>query len=174
MKKLLFVLSVLIMAGSSSYVRAESSASGYEDHLRSQQVFSSFYNGGSVDISRDQPVILRAGATAGSTLGADIEATITTDSVFTVGVADETIAVGTMGRVCIRGPHKVAVANSFSGQATGAILSTSTTIGKAGVYSRSDGTVGGQLGVLINTTATTDTGDASNTFWGWINPQVHK
>lgn len=174
MKKLFIVLSVLIMASYASNVRAESSSTAYEPDERVQEVYASFYNAGPSDININEPVVLRANATAGSTLGAYIETSASTDNIFVIGVADASIAAGSMGKVCIRGPHKVAAVNNLSSKATGAIFSTSSTTGKAGIYATADGTVGGQLGWLLNTTATTDTGDATNTFWAWINPQLHK
>lgn len=173
-------ISILILAAMISLsvgistVRAESSSTAYDDNYYSQQVFVVAYND-SPTLARDNTVILTtgAGAAAGSDLGGHFIATQVSDSIFIFGVTDENITTGTLGRVCVRGPHKV-VMNASAGQVTGQIIGSSTTYGKAGWYSTADGTAGGQLGYLLNATATSDTGDASNTYWAWITPRIHK
>lgn len=177
MKKLLFVLSALFLLGLPTQVRAESSAQAYEiNNQRSYGVYVDAYNSGTIAIAKNSPVALdiSAGTTDGTTKGAWIQGITTTDSILGFGVADEAIAVGGVGRICIRGPHKVATIIQSYEIATGQIFGTSTTINKASYYTRSDGTAGGQIGIIIGTTATTDTGDASLTYWGYVNPRFHK
>lgn len=178
MKRLFLYLSVCaFLVGISGIARAEDSANAYEGKTRSYPVFVSALNTGG-DVAVNSPMILAVDSTQtlgqAGTLGAYVRQTSTTDSVFFYGVSDEAITSGMMGRICIRGPHKVAMVNNLANQATGAILSTSTTLQKGGIYSTADGTAGGQGGILLSTTATTDTGDATNTFWFWVNPQPHK
>lgn len=168
----LFMLAALLMVGMISTVRAENSATAFDDKYWSQQVFVSAYND-SPTLNRDSVVILNASSTAGSTLGGHVIATQVSDSIFIFGVTDESISAGSLGRICVRGAHKVAM-NSSAGQVTGQIIGSSTTFGKASWYSTADGTAGGQLGYLINATATSDTGDATNTYWAWITPRIHK
>lgn len=180
-KKLLLIFSVFaLLVGTTKFVKAENSADAYSPNARSYQIFVDVYNTDGATIPVNSPVILAVdssqtvGASGGGTLGAYIRSTTTTDSIFAYGVTDEAISAGTMGRVCIRGPHKIAAVNALTGQATGSIFSSSTTQYKAGIYATADGTAGGQLGILLSTTATSDTGDASNTFWAWLFPQFHK
>ena len=161
-------------------VWAESSATAYDATFRSQQVFVVAYNNSGGTLNRDNVVILDrngTGVTAGTTLGSYITTTTTTDSIYVFGVTDESIPNGTLGRVCVRGPHKavsITSQTSSSFNTVGNILSASSTAGTYGFYTTADGTAGGRLGYLINATATTDTGDASNTFWIWVEPSRHK
>src|SRR3990167_4872155 len=142
MKNLKLMLSALLLLGLTSLqVWAETSPKAYEDHLRSQQTFVEVYNTGPATIAANSPIILDPNATLGSTLGERVLTTTTTDSVFVFGVADESISSGTMGRVCIRGPHKIQVNSSErSVFPSGAILATSTTQGQAAPYATADGT----------------------------------
>lgn len=182
MRKLLsIVLGLILSVGIISTVRAEQSATGYENppYTGDYQVFVVAYNSYNATIARNNVVVLdNTGATTtlrSGTLGAYVNLTNTTDSVFVYGVSDEDIAPGSMGRVCVRGPHKaVSIAGNIGAQATGAIISASNIAGKYGFYSTADGTTGARLGYVLNTTASTDTGDASNTYWVWVNPEVHK
>lgn len=175
MRKLFIVLFALFVVSFTNQVRAEDSATMYEPLVRSQQVFIAAYNSGADTIAINAPVILDIGnGTDGSTKGAYIMTTTTTDSIFSVGVTDEAIAPGSMGRICVRGPHKVATIIQSYQIATGQIFTTSTTQGKAAPYSTADGTAGGQIGIIISTTASTTTGDAALTYWGVLNPRFHK
>lgn len=176
-KKLLIGLALLsLLVIGVTQTKAENSAQGYEPHIRSGQVFASYYNNWSGTIAVNAPVILDIGnGTDGSTKGAYITTSATTDSIFAVGVADEAIGPGKLGRICIRGPHKIAlVSNGLGALATGSIITTSTTINKGAIYSTADGTAGGQLGYILSVTASTDTGDTADTYWAWLNPRVHK
>lgn len=172
-----FILLALLMVGLASTARAESSATAYDSKYYSQQVFVVAYNNFPTAITRDNVVILDASQAVNPNLylGSYIITTATTDSVFVFGVTDETIQPGTMGRVCIRGPHKAISITGQAGQNTsGAIITTSNQSGKFGFGSTADGTASGRLGYILSSTATTDTGDAANTYWTWIQPAAHK
>lgn len=179
MKKFI-LFALLILVGFSSNVRAESSATAYDQKYYSQQVFTVAYNNGSNTINRDNVVILDApqSINPNNYYGSYITLGSTTDSVFIFGVADESILAGSLGRVCIRGPHKAVALLPGGGVASyiasGAIISASNQAGKFGYASTADGTASGRLGYILSATATTDTGDASNTYWVWIQPYTHK
>lgn len=175
MKK--FILLALLMVGIVSTVRAENSATAYDGKYYSQQVFVSAYNNMPNTINRDNVVILDASQSinSNSNLGGYVITTGTTDSIFVFGVTDEAIVSGTMGRICVRGPHKaVSMASQANQNTSGTIIAASNTAGKFAPYSTADGTAGGRLGFIMSPTATTDTGDAANTYWVWIQPQMHK
>lgn len=179
MKK--FILLALLLVGFVSTARAENSATAYDGKYYSQQVFVSAYNNGGTTVNRDNVVILDASQAVNpnANLGGYVTTTGTTDSVFIFGVTDEAIISGTMGRICVRGPHKAVSLTpgsaGLSGVAvSGAIITASNQSGKFGYGSTSDGTVMGRLGYILSSTATTDTGDASNTYWVWVSPTTHK
>lgn len=175
MKK--FILLALLMVGMISTVRAENSATAYDQKYYSQQVFVVAYNNSSGTIANNNVVILDASQSVNPNLylGSYINTTQVSDSIFAFGVTDESIPVGQLGRVCIRGPHKAVSRTSNAFQtASGTIISVSSTPGTFGRYTTADGTVGGQLGYVLSGTASTDTGDASNTYWVWVRPQHHQ
>ncbi len=179
MKKL--ILLALLMVGLVPVVRAENSATAYDSKYYSQQVFVVAYNNGSTSVTRDNVVILDASQAINPNLylGNYVTTTITTDSVFVFGVTDETILPGTLGRICVRGPHKaVSLTPGSAGlggvAVSGAIITSSNQAGKFGFGSTADGTASGRLGYILSSTATTDTGDASNTYWVWVAPSTHK
>lgn len=175
MKKINLVLAAFLLLGVAS-VRAENSATGYSNpvNFRDQQVFVAAYNNSASTIAINNAVVLDSTGTAGSTLGAYINTSTTTDDPYIFGVADEAIAAGTVGRVCIRGPHKVVWTGPGKGGVTSGnvISNASTTAGTVGPTTTSSGTDRGILGKVINITATTDTGDASYTYWAWIQPEA--
>lgn len=171
------MLAALLVMVSASMARAESSATAYDAKYYSQQVFVMAYNNFNVSINRDNVVIIDAAAAINPNvnLGSYIIPTGTTDSIFVFGVTDEAIAAGTMGRVCIRGPHKAVGIVGAGFPTSGAIISSSNVMGKFGYgNSTADGTAVGRLGYVLSATATTDTGDASGTYWVWVNPSAHK
>lgn len=174
MKKFsIILLSALLVLGFSLQARAESSATAYTGKsYTEQQVFTFVYNNSGSEIQSNSVVILDNSGTdvaAGSTLGSYITTTATADSVYVFGVTDETIAAGAVGRVCIRGPHLVLDTDSTHAEGT-TILATSTTAGETTTYSTADGTAGGQLGLVIEQTAS----EGPDYCWVWVNPQVHK
>jgi hypothetical protein len=134
MKKLLLVSLVLLFAASSAY--AEISAQTYSgnalQNYREQQVFTECYNGSGTDISSNFVVVLDTTATrvaSGTTLGTYITTTTTAGNSLVLGVTDEVIPNGRVGRVCVRGPHKVYMTAAPS--AAGATVATTTTAGAA-------------------------------------------
>lgn len=198
MKKLLLIaISLMVLACSNA--QARNSASTYDNKYYSQQEFVQGYNSSTGTIYRDFVVGLDTTQTINpnSNLGQYItQATSsTTDNLYVFGVADETIPAGQLGRICIRGPHKV-VLNSTKQLAisAGNVLSQCSnnqtygafpTLNNGGacVYSTAAGTAGGQLGYVLSATATTDTGDVGQTtnpqsnttwseYWSWVAPQV--
>lgn len=175
MKK--FILLALLMVGMISTVRAESSATAYDGKYYSQQVFVDAYNNFNAAIARDNVVIIDASQAVNPNLylGSYITVTNTTDSIFVFGVTDESINSGSIGRIAVRGPHKAVSITAQSGaNASGSIISASNVPGKFGFASTADGTASGRLGYILSSTATTDTGDATGTFWIWVDPRSHK
>lgn len=172
------MLAIVLFFGMVSVVRAEDSATGYGNPVNyvDQQVFVVAYNNNASSIAVNSTVVLDTAGTAGSTLGAYINTNgSTTDSVNVFGVTDETIAASTLGRICVRGPHKAVMPSpdvTGVGDVIGACSSTGGNAGKACTVTTSSGTDRGFLGKLINATATTGTNDASNTYWIWVQPSV--
>jgi len=171
MRTIKIILAVAFVLAFAGIVRAENSASGYDGKNTTQQVFVSAYAYSAV--SENDVVVLDVtnGTVANNGLGSYISNTTTTDSVYVFGVADEDISTGTLGRVCIRGPHKVKFRTSPGAIAAGSPVGTSDTAGKMAVRSTADGTAIGVLGVTLSASAdTTDT----DTQWVWVQPHVHK
>ena len=194
MKKLfvLFVSALLVLGVAS--VRAEDSAGLYDESFRSQQVMIEIYNGSGRDISSNYVVIIDNTATAAdvsaggrlvSNLGVYATMTTATGSAGIIGVADEDIATGAQGRVCVRGPHQVKVAKLSDGGATYPLPGQWVTTGlpsegEAGQAVRatpSDATaaagygtdmvLGYRLGVAASNPATNSTNDL---IWIWVSP----
>lgn len=198
MKKSLFIFLLLLIVP--SLVWARNDAETYSASYRSQIEYVQAYNSSTAPIYGGYVVGLDTtqGVNPNTSLGQYITASTgsTTDNVFVFGVAGETIPAGTLGRVCIRGPHKVV----FKGQGTQGIPAFTVTTGgvisqcannvamtgqgvNGGVacpYSTAVGTAGGQLGFVLNNTATTDNDDqgtGSTTgpeYWVWIDPEVNR
>ena len=191
--------------------QARNSAASYDNKYYSQQEFVAAYNDSTGPMYRDYVVgldTLAVGATTlvnpNVSLGQYItEATSsTTDNINVFGVIDDSvIPAGQLGRVCIRGPHKVQAYTGNGAAAltigqvvsqcknnTGAMLANGLPAnalngGVACPYSTATGTAGGMIGYVLNATTTTDTGDAGQTtntqsnttgseYWAWIDPQV--
>ena len=196
MKKLLLIAISLMLLG--GIAQARNSAATYDTKYWSQQEFVAAYNATTATMYRDFVVGLvlpgapiDAGVTAltvnpNNYVGQYItEYTgATTDNVYVFGVVDDaTIPSGQLGRICIRGPHKVvAKTNGTAGQLTpsvgqmvsqcannytllaappGVAQTAANAIngGRFCPYTTATGTAGGALGYLMSTTATTDTGD---------------
>jgi hypothetical protein len=226
MKKLFLLLAIsLLVLGSNA--QARNSADTYDNKYYSQQEFVDAYNATTGPLYRDYVVGIYAAADNGLATGAIpgvnpnsnlgqyvVEATSsTTDNIYAFGVVDASvIPSGQLGRIAIRGPHKVVVSTSFkiltANLSVGTLLSQcasnvdfvpgvtgqipitqpNTTVvngGVACIYSTATGTAGATIGYLLNTTATTDTGDVgtatnaqsqgtstNSEYWAWINPQV--
>lgn len=163
------------MVGIVSTVRAENSATAYDSKYYSQQVFVVAYNNSASTISQEQVAVLDTTQTINPNIYLGSYVTIngaTTDSIYTFGVADEDVLSGTLGRFCVRGPHKVQMPSQPSG--AGVIISSCASTAKACPVTTADGTASGRLGYTLSSTASTETGDVANTYWAWININEHK
>jgi hypothetical protein len=199
MKKLLSLVAISLMLLGITNAHARNSAATYDTKFWSQQEFVQGYNNSTGTIYRDFVVGLDTtpNINPNLNLGQYITQTTssTTDNLYVFGVADETIPAGQLGRICIRGAHKVVYNTTVSNTPTaGMVLSqcknavtygSSTLIGGGGAcqYTTATGTAGGSLGYVLSATATTDTGDVGQTtnqqgnttwseYWSWINPQT--
>ncbi len=212
MNRFLLVLAFSLMLLGIPSAHARNSAASYDNKYWSQQEFVQAYNASTGTIYRDFVVqvattsvdtSLAPGINPNASLGQYVVSQngSTTDSVYVFGVADETIPAGQLGRIAIRGAHKVVFNKGDHGEtiSNGTILSmckfgnpafsqngTNATIipgGMACVYTTATGTAGGMLGFVLNSTATTDTGDVGQTsnaqsdttgaeYWTWIDPQI--
>lgn len=167
MRKLsLFVLSALLVLGFTLQARAESSATAYTGkRFEEQQVFVFSYNNSGAEIQSNSVVILDISATAGSTLGTYITTTTNTDSSYVFGVADETIGIGEVGKICVRGPHTVWIASNDT--AAEDTLGTYTPAGKAETTTTTSNK-DGILGVALAQDTSANGGE--DIWWAWINP----
>ncbi len=178
MKK--FILLALLMVGLVPVVRAENSASAYDSKYYSQQVFVVAYNNSDSTLALISVAILDVTQTTNPNnyLGSYVTNNgSTTDSIYVFGVSDESILSGSLGRFCVRGPHKVLMPNppTAAGVVIGACSnSVAANAVKACATTTVDGTASGQLGYTLSATSSTDSGDAANTYWAWIRPQQHK
>lgn len=178
MKKL--ILLALFLGALVPQVRAENSATAYDQRYFSQQVFVQAYNNSSATLAVNSVVVLDVTQTTNPNLYLGSYVTSngsTSDSIYVFGVTDEQILVGSLGRVAVRGPHKVLMPSKPTG--AGVVIgacsnSVSGNEVKACATTTADGTASGQLGYTLSTTASTDSGDAANTYWAWIRPQQHK
>lgn len=215
MKKLLLVVISLMLLGLPN-AHARNSAATYDNKYYSQQEFVQVYNNTTAPMYRDYVVGIDAvdandttttapGVNPNSNLGQYVvEGTgSTTDNIYVFGVIDDpVIPAGQLGRVCIRGPHKIIVKNAASTGTVPAFSVSQGTVlsqcanntdfgfqngylsngGVACPYTTATGTAGGMIGYVLNATATTDTGDAGQVvngitttgseYWSWVNPQV--
>lgn len=179
MKK--FILLALLMVGMLSTVRAENSATAYDQKYYSQQVFTVAYNNSASTLAVNSVVVLDSTQTTNPNnyLGSYVTSNgSTTDSIYVFGVTDESILSGSLGRICVRGPHKVLMPTGYitaAGIVIGACSNATAANGvKACPTTTSDGTSSGTLGYTLSATASTDTGDAAYTYWAWIRPTQHK
>lgn len=174
------MLLALLMVSMISTVRAENSASAYDGKYYSQQVFTVAYNNSASTLALNSVVILDNTQTINPNnyLGSYVTSNgSTTDSIYVYGVSDESIASGSLGRFAIRGPHKVLMPSppTAAGVVIGACSnSVAASAVKACAVTTADGTASGQLGFTLSATASTDTGDAANTYWAWLDIGLHK
>ncbi len=172
MKKLIIALSVLLILVSMSSVRAESSATIYSGNNNGeQQVFTWMTNNSGGAITSNRVVVLDTFISKGNvTLGSAFITTTITGSVQTpiIGVTDENIASGSVGQVCIRGPHKVEFVTG-SPPAFSDTVTTGTTAGYA-VSGTSTANHYNYLGTALAATASTDKDFGPNTWWIWVRP----
>lgn len=176
----LFILAAFLLAGFTLNVHAENSATAFDNKATTQQVFVVAYNNAASTLAVNSVVVLDAtqSVNPNNYLGSYVTTNgATTDSIYVFGVTDESILSGSLGRICVRGPHKVMMPSTPSGAGI-VIGACNNTVGanavKACPTTTADGTASGQLGFLLSNTATTDTGDAAFTYWAWIRPQQHK
>jgi len=180
MKSIKFMLVALFVVAFSPVVRAENSATAFDSKATTQTVFVQAYNNSASTLSANNVVILDTTQTINPNnyLGSYVTTNgSTTDSIYVFGVTDESILSGSLGRIAIRGPHKVVMPSvpTGAGIVIGACSnSPSGNAGKACPTTTADGTASGQLGFLLSATATTDTGDAANTYWAWLRINSHK
>ena len=190
MKKIVVIAVLLVLAFVGS-ARAEMSAQMYTGKAaQSYQVFADAYNNYGNTITDSYVVILDTAANVLTLTGTALGAYITvdpgyaSDNVYVFGVADQDIATGAVGRICIRGPHKVfatggyPIGNGGVAQVTiggaqiprvGVLASTSCgATGQATVYSKADGTIGGRLGTFLASDNV-----VGSVWWIWIDPKVH-
>ena len=168
----LFVLSALLVLGIAYQARAEQSpVSAAGNSYLDNQVFTLVHNNSGAVITSNAIVILDITGTAGSTLGSYITTSTTADSPYVFGVTDEPLAIGAIGRVCIRGPHKVwMTATPTAGQN----ITNGTTAGK-GTASTTTTTTAGHIGVALAVTSGTKTlgsDDGSDIWWVQVNPHT--
>lgn len=162
----LFAISLLFVG---RVAHAENSAAAFDNKYYSEQVFVQAYNNTASTIAINNVVVLDTTPAVNPNVNLGQYVTTngsTTDSVFVFGVTDEAITAATLGRICIRGPHKVVHAVGITTQ--GAVIGACASSSKACPVTTSTGTSRGFLGKILSTTASTDTGDAANTFWDWI------
>jgi len=144
----IILLSALLVLGFAISARAEIGATAYTGvRYEEQQVFTYAYNNSGSEVTSNSIVILDTSATVGTTLGAYFTTDTGGDSNLILGVTADTIPAGSVGKICIRGPHRVWM-NSHAGNSAGNQISTSTTAGKAKVTTGTTnkmGTAGVQL-----------------------------
>lgn len=211
MKKLLSLVAISLMLLGFPNAHARNSAETYDNKFYSQQEFVQAYNNTTAPMYRDYVVgldvtsVLSTSPTVNpnNNLGQYItEATgSTTDNIYAFGVVDDSIIpAGQLGRIAIRGPHKVVVKNNGTTGSVPAFATTAGTVisqcasnvplvfnatlnntlngGVACAYTTATGTAGSMIGYTLSSTATTDTGDqgtagaTGSEYWVWVQPQV--
>ena len=180
MKNIKIMLVALFMVAMAPVVRAENGATAFDAKATTQTVYVVAYNNSAATLAVNSVVVLDATQTINPNnyLGSYVTSNgSTTDSIYVFGVTDESIAVGSLGRIAIRGPHKVLMPSppTGAGVVIGACSNSVTANAvKACATTTSDGTASGILGYTLSATASTDTGDAANTYWAFLRIGVHK
>jgi biotin carboxyl carrier protein len=180
-KILLLVVFSLILLGIPN-AHARNSAASYDSKYYSQQEFVEAYNNSSATVNRDYIVQIDTtpSINTNKNLGQYVtDVTAATPNVYAFGVADENITAGTLGRFCIRGPHKIVVKAGqtvTAGTVLGFCSNNPAGAGLSCTYNTPTGTSDSMIGFTLNATATTDTGDVNNAtgaeYWSWVAPQV--
>jgi hypothetical protein len=171
------ILSALMVLGLSSFVWAEMSATAYSGKSNnSQQVFVDMYNNSGIKLSENTIAIIDSNAgLTDAKVGAYFTVATTSDSVYAVGVLDQDVASASVGRVCVRGPHKLQVTTE-SAMALGSRIGTANTtsrpngLGFGVIYTVADGTAGSRVGVAIGEQQATPT----SIWWIWVDPYAHQ
>jgi len=171
MRKFIVLFSALLMLGFSIQARAEQSTSTFTgERYEEQQVFIYAYNNSGSEVQSNGVVVIDITATGNSTLGTYFTTSATSGNSYILGITDETIAAGSVGRICVRGPHRVlfdttpSAADSVTNDTTAPLATTGTSA--ANKY--------GYVGTALKATTTTADGEwgGSNTWWIWVNPTV--
>lgn len=169
MRKLLLSLFAISFLFLGRVAHAENSAAAYDTKWYSQQVFVQAYNNTASTMALNTVVVLDTTPAINPNVNLGQYVTTngsTTDSVYVFGVTDEAIPAAQLGRICVRGPHKVVMPSPpvKAGDVIGACASSAN----ACAVTASSGTDRGFLGYTLSTTASTDTGDAANTYWAFL------
>ena len=156
MKKILFISLVVLLLAAPSF--AEIGATAYSSNTQQQELcqFIYAYNNSGSSITSNQVVILdttAANSVSGATLGARIATTTTNGDPRVIGVTDQVIANASVGRICVRGPHKVQWSTSAGPAIAGASVATGTTAGYAAAVNVTSGV---SFGVMLANTQTFD------------------
>ena len=180
MKKILcFAISALFVFAFVGHVWAEMGADAFSGkYNRDQPVFVAMYNNSGVQLSANTIAILDTGGVlTPNFVGTYATKATTSDSVYTIGVWDQDVLSASVGRLCVRGPHRVLVssqatvaAGTLLGTASGTTTNLSGTVGWARAYSTADGTAGAVLGVAIGE----DQATPQSIWWVWVNPNAHQ
>lgn len=174
MKKFIFVLTALFMFGLTQARAEYSSMAVTGKDAKLNNVFQIMYNNKGQTITANSVVILDTSSSATGTdltLGAYITTSTTTGSQYIVGVADQDIASGSVGRICVRGAHQVhMVATATVGYIVTNAGSASNNLSADGrgvtfVNTGAPGTAatGGVLGIALSNAI-------GETQWVYVNP----
>ena len=178
MKKILFSIFIFILLVS-SYAYAEIGATAYsgEPQIGELQVYIYAYNNTGTDITSNAVVVLdttAANVASSSTLGANINTTTSAGAATVLGITDEVIEDNSVGKVCVRGPHKVWFNTTAGPASAGATVATDTTAGRVALTPVN--ATSATIGVLLSATQTQDASvvgrtpsvEPANLYWAWI------
>ena len=175
MRKLFIVLVSALLIGVSVQARAEQSTSTFTgERFEEQQVFIFAYNNSGSEVQSNGVVVVDITGTGSSTLGTYFTTSGTSGNSYILGVTDETIAIATIGKICVRGPHIVNFATAPSAGDT----ITNHTVVPQGLTETSTANKYGYVGVALKATAAEDGDDfnldgvGSENWWIWVNPTV--
>jgi hypothetical protein len=97
------------------------------------------------------------------------------DSVYAIGVLDEDVLSASVGRICVRGPHRLQVTTE-SAMSTGNRIGTANTTSRPNgtgfgvTYTVADGTGGARVGIAIGE----DQATPASIWWIWVKPYAHQ
>ena len=174
MRKLFVFLfiSALVLSFSINAIAEQSATTQTGKRWEEQQVFSYFYNKTGADISSNHVVVLDiTNATAGTTLGTCVATNATAGNTYIVGITDEVLVDGSVGRVCVKGPHRAiftatpTAADRVSNGTTAGLCTTQTST--ANKY----GYIGTALAQVGSTDALYDYA-TSKVWWVWVSPTI--
>ena len=170
MRKLFIVLiSALLVSGLSIQARAEQSTSTFTgERFEEQQVYIYAYNNSGAEVQSNGVVVIDITGTAGSTLGTYFTTSDTSGNSYILGVTDETIGIGEIGKICVRGPHIV----QFDTAPSAADTVTNDTVVPKGTTATSVANKYGYVGVALAATGSADRDYGADMWWVWVNPTV--